>query len=97
MIKDLPNVKKYSNSLLLMILNIAVMVFTFLSQTINVYRYTLVGAIFEFLWLPWLVMLFILPILSFIFWMREKYSISSLNLYSFFTGLISILLLFFLK
>lgn len=97
MIKDLPNVKKYSNSLLLLILSITVMVFTFLSQTINVYRYALVGAIFEFLWLPWLGMLFILPILSFIFWMREKYSIRSLHLYSFFTGLISILLLFFLK
>jgi hypothetical protein len=53
-----------------------------LGRIINVYRFPVVGVIFEILWLPMLGIIFILPILSLIFWAKEKFNVRSYLLYS---------------
>lgn len=60
----------------------------------NVYEYAFVGAICEILWLPSLLALFVLPLVCFYFWVKEKFSLKSLNFYAM---LIAISTLFFLK
>ena len=67
---------------LILILSIAIALFWILGKFINVYSVAIMGAIFELLWLPALIGLFILPILSIIAWYKEKFDISSLYLYS---------------
>ena len=45
-------------------LSILVSIFWICSRFVNVYRFALVGAIFEILWLPMIVMLFFLPLIA---------------------------------
>ena len=47
-------------------LTIFVLLFVGLSRLLNIYQFAFVGAIFEILWLPVILLLFILPILSII-------------------------------
>jgi len=61
-----------------------------LSHIINVYSFALLGAIFEILWLPMLAALFFLPIISLVLWVKEKFNIRSLYLYSILIVLIGI-------
>ena len=63
-------------------LSILASVFWCLSQIINVYSFALLGAIFEILWLPMLAALFFLPIISLVLWVKEKFNVRSLYLYS---------------
>lgn len=44
----------------------------------DVYKYAVVGAIFEFLWFPMLLALFTIPIISAILWAKEKWSFRTL-------------------
>jgi len=75
---------------------ILVFIYWFLGQVLNdVYHFTLVGAIFEILWLPALAMLFLLPIISIIFWVKEKFNLRSLYLYAILLVIMTILLLLF--
>jgi hypothetical protein len=53
-----------------------------LVQGINVYSSAIVGAIFEIIWLPVLATLFLLPIFSLIFLLKEKINVRSLYIYS---------------
>jgi hypothetical protein len=48
----------------------------------NVYHFILVGVIYEILWLPMLIMLFLLPVVSMVFLFKEKFNIRSLYLHS---------------
>ena len=84
-------------SLIVFIMSILVSGFWWLGQVINVYRFDLVGAIFEILWLPVLAMLFILPIISLILWVKEKFNLGSLYLYSILIVVATILLMIFSK
>jgi hypothetical protein len=56
------------------ILSIIVSGYWWLGQGINVYSFAFVGAIFEILWFPVLLMLFVLPIISMILLIKEKFS-----------------------
>ncbi len=85
----------YKKSKIIFTLSMVVAIFIFLSQVINVYQYPLVGGIFELLWLPVFSLLFILPILSFIFLLKEKFSLSSLYIYSFLINVMTVLCLIF--
>ena len=64
------------------ILSITASGYWWLGQVINVYSFALVGAIFEILWLPVLAMLFVLPIISLILLVKEKFNVRSLYIYS---------------
>ena len=52
------------------------------SNIIDVYKYALVGAICEILWLPCLLALIALPIYAVYFWAKEKFRLKSLYLLS---------------
>lgn len=71
--------------------------FWILSRVINVYQYALVGAIFEFLWLPMIVALFVLPIVSLWHLVKDKFSVKSLYLYSLLITTINFLILYLNK
>jgi ABC-type transport system involved in cytochrome c biogenesis permease subunit len=71
--------------------SIAVCGFWILSQLVNVYRFAVVGALFEILWLPMFALLYALPVVSFIFLIRDKFRFRSLYLYSFLINLITLL------
>jgi len=53
-----------------------------LAKGINVYRFAILGAIFELLWLPVLGMLFLLPIISLVLLVKERVSLRSLYISS---------------
>jgi hypothetical protein len=92
------NLTRFRNSRISKIvlsLSILVAGFCWLGHSINVYRFALVGAIFEILWLPALAMLFVLPIASLILLIKEKVNIRSLYIYSFLIGIASILFILF--
>lgn len=56
-------------------LSLAVCLFWVLGLNINVYSLAVLGAIFEFLWLPMLGALFFLPLLNLYLWYRVKFSL----------------------
>jgi hypothetical protein len=80
--ENFTNFKNSKTSKIVFMLSIIVAGYWWLGQFINVYSIALVGAIFEILWLPTLVLLFVLPIISLISLVKEKFTIKSLYIYS---------------
>ena len=91
--RDSAVVFKFNISLLVFIVSIIVPLFWYIGQTINVYRYAWLGALFELLSLPMLAALFILPVFSFVLLIKNKFRPRSLYLYSFIISLVSMLLI----
>jgi hypothetical protein len=79
------------------ILSVIVSGYWWLGQVINVYNSAFAGAIFEILWLPFLLILFVLPIISLILLMKEKFDVRSFNIYSIIISVITILFMIFSK
>ena len=82
-------------STILFILSILVFIFWYLGKAINIYDFIVVGVLFELLWLPMISMLFLLPILSVFFWIKEKNTIRSLYPCSLLVGVATILILIY--
>ena len=68
---------------LLITLSLLTAIFWFLAQSVDVYFFTVTGAIFEILWLPMIILVYVLPIISLIFMIKEKFKLKSLSFYSF--------------
>jgi hypothetical protein len=96
MSNDSTTFKNSSLSKIFFILSIIIFVFWYVGQKIDVYRYAVVGAIFESLWLFMLLGLFVLPILSLIFLIKEKFNFRSLYLYTIIISVTNILLMIFI-
>ncbi len=75
-------INKSKTPKIVFILSILTSVFWCVGQLINVYYFAVVGAIFEIVWLPMIALLIILPILSLIHLVKEKFNLKSLYLYS---------------
>jgi hypothetical protein len=58
-------------------LSILVSLFWVSTRFINAYKFALVGAIFEIIWLPMILLLFSLPAISLYFLFKEKFSLKS--------------------
>jgi len=56
--------KLITNKNSLLVLSISMLLFWLLSKTIDVYQITFLGVLYEIIWLPMLVMLFVLPIIN---------------------------------
>lgn len=84
-------------SIIVFILSIVVLVFWLIAKSIDIYRYAVVGAIFEILWFLMLGLFFVLPILSFFLWRQEKFKLRSLYPYAILINVLSILLMIFLN
>ena len=82
---------------ILLIASLAVIVFWVSTFFINVYRFALVGVFYEILWLPMLMLLFALPVLAVVFWVKERFKIRSLYLLIILMMVSLILTLIFLK
>lgn len=69
-------------SKIIFIVSIFVSVYWWIGQITDVYHYKVVGAIYEILWLPVLLLLFGLPVISFVLLLQEKFNFRSLYLYT---------------
>lgn len=87
--------KNSRKSKIVLILSILATGFWWLGQVIDVYRFAIAGVIFEMLWLPMLGVIFVLPILSMIFWAKEKFNLRSFYLYSILISVSTILIMVF--
>lgn len=74
--------KNSKTSIIVFILSIIASGYWWMAKGINVYSSAIVGAIFEIMWLPVLATLFLLPIFSLIFLLKEKINVRSLYIYS---------------
>jgi len=57
------------------------------SFNINVYSVTLMGVVYEMLWLPMIGLSFIMPLCCLYFWHKDRFSIKSLYLYLMIAGI----------
>jgi hypothetical protein len=80
--ENLTPFKNSRTSKIVFILSILASGFWWLAKGINVYRFAIVGAIYELLWIPVLGMLFLLPIMSLVLFVKERVSLRSLYIYS---------------
>lgn len=76
------------------VLSLLTAFFWCLAQLINIYHFVVIGAIFEILWLPMILLLLFLPILSLVHLVREKFNVKSLNLYSLIINISTVLYIF---
>ncbi len=56
--------KLIANKKLLLVLSSSMLLYWLLSKTIDVYQITIIGVLYEIIWLPMLVMFIVLPILN---------------------------------
>jgi len=75
---------------LVFFLSLGTSAFWSIGQVMDVYHFALVGAIYELLWLPFLILAFGIPAVSIFLWAKAKFKIRSLILL---TLIISITLL----
>ena len=83
----------FKRSVIVFALTIIVTLYWYLPLLISVYRFPVIGAIYEILWIFMVLGLFALPVISFIFWAKIKFNLRSLYFYSLIISLVSILFL----
>ena len=86
-------IKLFKGSVIVFALTMIVTLYMCLPLLISVYRFPIVGAIYEILWIFMILGVFALPVISFIFWAKNKYNLRSLYFYSLIISLASILIL----
>ncbi len=91
----LNNIQTFRSGKLFLILSVSVMMYWLFGKIFNIYRFAVVGAVYELLWIFMTVILFMLPVITFIYWRKHQFSIRSLHLYSLLTSIATILLLLF--
>ena len=94
------NLIPFKNSVsgkLVFVMSIIVAAYWWFGQIFAVYRFAVVGAVYEILWLPVLVMLFVLPVIALVLLIKEKRNIWSLNIYSLLIGVVTVLCMIFGK
>src|SRR5204863_9889240 len=83
----------FKRSIIIFVLTMIVTLYWYLPLLINVYRFPVIGAIYEILWIFMIAALFALPVVSFILWSKSKFNLRSLYFYSLVISLLSILFL----
>ena len=90
----LNKIESKSLFIILLLINLAAMTACLIGQNIDVYRYAVVGAIFEFLWLPIILTIILMPFASFYLWIRDKFKRTSKFLYLSLGSILSIVILY---
>mgnify|MGYP000566123606 CR=1 FL=1 len=80
---------------ILLLVNFLAVTFWIVSQNVDVYRYAIVGAIFELFWLPIIASLLLMPFVSIFFWYKDKFKKKSKFVYLLLVSLLSIILALF--
>ena len=78
---------------IILVINVLFLAVWMVAYNINVYKVTFVGAIYEMIWLPLIICLFSLPIVSFIYWKKDRFKTKSKFLYLIVLAVLSITLL----
>lgn len=81
-----------TNKKLHLVLSSLMLMYWLLSKTIDVYQITIIGVLYEIIWLPMLVMLFVLPIINTYLLIKTKNSI--MTYFSLALNIITILIVF---
>lgn len=81
----------------LFILSIITILYWLTAKSLNVYNHAIIGALFELLWLPMIVSVFIGPIFSIVLFVRDKYNLESLALYAVVLQVVALYILIFFK
>ena len=76
--------------IVLFICSIALSVFYYCAVNVNVYKWAVLGALFEYLSLPMLGLLLIVPVVSLYLTIKEKFSMRSLALYALIISLVAL-------
>jgi hypothetical protein len=66
-------------------------IFWIITKLVPIYENKIAGAVYEMLWLPVVVILFILPLFSFLLWAGEKFRVQSAHLFSIILAALAIL------
>lgn len=82
--------------IILLLIYFAAMTTWLIGQNIDVYRYAVVGGIFEVLWLPTILTIILMPFASFYLWIRDKFKKTSKFLYLSLGSILSIFILYYL-
>ncbi len=80
----------------LLLINLIAMTVWFIGQSTNVYRYAIVGAIFEILWLPMILTIILIPITSLYLWYKDEFQVASKFLYLLLWSIFSIVIIYIL-
>lgn len=83
-------------SKVIFITSVVVLLYMSVFRFIPIYKYKVVGAIYEILSLPCTLLLFLCPMFAIHFWIKEKCNFRSLYFYSILISAISITILFYL-
>jgi len=67
---------------IVLILSTVTSLYWFIGKSTDVYRFAFTGAVFELLWLPMLASILLLPLLSILFLIKDKFNPRSMALYS---------------
>jgi len=92
---DSVSFKNTTLSKVLFIISIVMFVYWISGRWIDIYKYDIVGAIFEILWIFMILGLLALPVVSMLLLMKEKFTFRSLHFYTSVIAAITLLLLFF--
>lgn len=71
----------------------AVAIFWSVTLFTDVYHFAVVGAIYEILWLPMILLVYILPFVSLILWILEKFNTKSFSFYAFLLLLLTVVII----
>lgn len=96
MTENLINFQNSDNNKRVFVVSIIVSLFWLIGNTADVYHYAFIGAIYELLSLPMLALIIFLPVISIIFFIKDKFNLRSMALYSVLL-LIPVILLMFLN
>lgn len=81
-----------TNKKLFVVFNILILSYWLLCKTIDVYKYTILGVLYEILWFPMIAMLFLLPIINTYLIFKNKKSL--IHYFNLALNLITILIVF---
>ncbi len=81
----------------LFILSIVTILYWLTAKSSNVYNNAFIGAVFELLWLPMIVSVFIGPVFSIILFVKDKYNPGSLAIYATVLQVVALYILIFFK
>jgi len=77
--------------------SIVAALYWFVPLWIKIYDFKLLSAVYEIAWLPMVILLFVLPMVSIFSWKKEGYPTKSKNLISLFLNLVTLLVLLLKK
>jgi len=88
------NIQNNKQSKFVLCISVFVLIYVIIFKAVNPYKYAVVGAVFEILWLFIMAAIFIIPIIALWVLFKNKFSIKSFYFYSLLISAATIVLLF---